>query len=200
MRKTTTFTTTEPATGPLSDPHPDSPSTALNAGPCTKPDYKNYPHGHHARCRQAPHPDIRRCPNPDCSRYHRPFRPEAESLLALPYHEFGLDVLALVGRLRPRRASQRPRDPPRVTAVALPSPALGQQPPGPLRRTGALATADPRRLHALSASSVASCWPSTACSPTSATKSCGSCAIVFPARSCWRAACSRPRSRTWRRC
>ncbi len=43
---------------------------------------------------------IRRCPNPDCSRYHRPCRPEAESLLALPHHEFGLDVLALVGRLR----------------------------------------------------------------------------------------------------
>ena len=42
----------------------------------------------------------RRCPNPDCSRYHRPLRPEAESLLALPHHEFGLDVLALIGRLR----------------------------------------------------------------------------------------------------
>jgi mutator family transposase len=43
---------------------------------------------------------IRRCPNPDCSRYQRPFHPEAESLLALPHHEFGLDVLALIGRLR----------------------------------------------------------------------------------------------------
>jgi hypothetical protein len=43
---------------------------------------------------------IRRCPNPDCSRYRHPFHPEAESLLALPHHEFGLDVLALVGRLR----------------------------------------------------------------------------------------------------
>jgi hypothetical protein len=43
---------------------------------------------------------MRRCPNPDCSRYHRPYRPEAEPLLALPHHEFGLDVLALVGRLR----------------------------------------------------------------------------------------------------
>src|SRR5262245_22779743 len=43
---------------------------------------------------------IRRCPNPDCPRYHRPFRPEAEPHFALPQHEFGLDVLALVGRLR----------------------------------------------------------------------------------------------------
>jgi hypothetical protein len=43
---------------------------------------------------------IRRCPNPDCSRYLRPYRPEAEPHFALPYHEFGLDVMALVGRLR----------------------------------------------------------------------------------------------------
>jgi hypothetical protein len=43
---------------------------------------------------------IRRCPNPDCPRFLRPYRPEAESHFALPHHEFGLDVIALVGRLR----------------------------------------------------------------------------------------------------
>jgi len=43
---------------------------------------------------------IRRCPNPTCSRFLRPYRPEAEPHFALPYHEFGLDVMALVGRLR----------------------------------------------------------------------------------------------------
>jgi hypothetical protein len=43
---------------------------------------------------------VRRGPNPDCSRYRRPCRPEAEALLALPHHEFGRDVLALVARLR----------------------------------------------------------------------------------------------------
>jgi hypothetical protein len=43
---------------------------------------------------------IRRCTNPACARYHRPYRPEAEPHFALPHHEFGLDVLALVGRLR----------------------------------------------------------------------------------------------------
>ena len=43
---------------------------------------------------------IRRCPNPACSRFLRPYRPEAEPHFALPYHEFGLDVMALVGRLR----------------------------------------------------------------------------------------------------
>jgi hypothetical protein len=43
---------------------------------------------------------IRRCPNTTCQRYHRPYRPEAEPHFALPHHEFGLDVLAVVGRLR----------------------------------------------------------------------------------------------------
>jgi hypothetical protein len=43
---------------------------------------------------------IRRCPNPDCPRFCQPYRPEAEPHFALPYHEFGLDVMALVGRLR----------------------------------------------------------------------------------------------------
>src|SRR5919108_1279543 len=43
---------------------------------------------------------IRRCPNPDCPAYRRPYRPEAEGRLALPRHEFGLDVIAAVGALR----------------------------------------------------------------------------------------------------
>jgi hypothetical protein len=46
------------------------------------------------------HLSIRRCPHKDCSRYHRPYRPEAEGALALPHHEFGLDVIALIGALR----------------------------------------------------------------------------------------------------
>ena len=44
--------------------------------------------------------DIRRCHNPDCQRYRKPCRPEAEGYYALPQHEFGLDVIALVGNLR----------------------------------------------------------------------------------------------------
>jgi hypothetical protein len=43
---------------------------------------------------------IRRCPNPGCPAYRRAYRPEAEGRLALPRHEFGLDVLALIGALR----------------------------------------------------------------------------------------------------
>jgi hypothetical protein len=43
---------------------------------------------------------IRRCPDPACPRFLRPYRPEAEPHFALPYHEFGLDVMTTVGRLR----------------------------------------------------------------------------------------------------
>jgi hypothetical protein len=45
---------------------------------------------------------IRRCEAPDCRRFHVPYRPEAECALALPQHEFGLDVITLVGLLRHR--------------------------------------------------------------------------------------------------
>jgi len=45
---------------------------------------------------------IRRCEMHGCSRHRRPYRPEAEGALALPEHEFGLDVIALVGTLRHR--------------------------------------------------------------------------------------------------
>jgi hypothetical protein len=43
---------------------------------------------------------IRRGRNPDCPAHKKPYRPEAEGRFALPHHEFGLDVVALVGRLR----------------------------------------------------------------------------------------------------
>src|SRR5437016_5691376 len=43
---------------------------------------------------------IRRCHNAVCARYRRPYRPEAEGRLTLPHHEFGLDIIALVGSLR----------------------------------------------------------------------------------------------------
>jgi hypothetical protein len=43
---------------------------------------------------------VRRCHNDQCSRYLQPYRPEAEGRCALPQHEFGLDVIALIGALR----------------------------------------------------------------------------------------------------
>ena len=45
---------------------------------------------------------IRRCEQAGCVRRHRPYRPEEEGAIALPQHEFGLDVVALVGALRYR--------------------------------------------------------------------------------------------------
>ena len=43
---------------------------------------------------------VRRCVNPQCELYQRSRRPEQEGAFALPQHEFGLDVIALVGALR----------------------------------------------------------------------------------------------------
>lgn len=58
---------------------------------------------------------IRRCENPQCERYHRAYRPEPEGALVLPQHEFGLDVLALVGALR----YQEHRSVPEIHAALL---------------------------------------------------------------------------------
>lgn len=43
---------------------------------------------------------VRRCITPACPQFRQPYRPEVEGRLALPKHEFGLDVLILVGALR----------------------------------------------------------------------------------------------------
>ncbi len=43
---------------------------------------------------------VRRCQEPTCPLYHRAYRPEEEGHWALPHGEFGLDVIALIGRLR----------------------------------------------------------------------------------------------------
>ena len=45
---------------------------------------------------------IRWCETIGCARFHKPYRPESEGALALPQHEFGLDIVALVGALRHR--------------------------------------------------------------------------------------------------
>ena len=43
---------------------------------------------------------VRRCYNSLCEKFGAVYRPEAEGKWALPQHEFGLDVVALVGALR----------------------------------------------------------------------------------------------------
>jgi hypothetical protein len=43
---------------------------------------------------------VRRCRNPGCPRHNVSLRAEAEGAIALPQQEFGLDVIALIGRLR----------------------------------------------------------------------------------------------------
>jgi hypothetical protein len=92
-----------------------------------------------------------RCgPNPDCSRYRLPYPPEAEALLALPHQEFGLDVLARVGRLRYAEHRSVPEIhhawTRRGVRLALPSVTNRLDRSDELR---ARATADRERCHAL---------------------------------------------------
>src|SRR6266699_5624903 len=51
---------------------------------------------------------VRRCRNKECSCYKRAYRPEEEGRFALPHGECGLDVIALVGRLRYREHYSAP--------------------------------------------------------------------------------------------
>jgi hypothetical protein len=93
---------------------------------------------------------IRRCPNPACPRFHRPYRPEAEPHFALPHHEFGLDVIALVGRLRHAEHRSVPEIHHELLRRRV---VLAQRSVSNLLdrydELKALATADPKRLHAL---------------------------------------------------
>ena len=93
---------------------------------------------------------IRRCPNPECSRFLRPYRPEAESHFALPYHEFGLDVMALVGWLRYAEHRSIPEIYRELTRRGI---VLAERTVTNLLdrydELRALATADPRRLEPL---------------------------------------------------
>ena len=90
---------------------------------------------------------VRRCHNFDCPRFHRPYRPEAEPHFALPHHEFGLDVLALVGRLRHAEHRSVPEIHRDLTARGV---TVAQRTVANLLERydelRALATADPRRL------------------------------------------------------
>jgi hypothetical protein len=43
---------------------------------------------------------VRRCIQPECPRYRVAYRPEEEGCWALPHGEFGLEVIALIGRWR----------------------------------------------------------------------------------------------------
>jgi hypothetical protein len=43
---------------------------------------------------------VRQCVQPNCPRFHQRYRPEEEGRWALPHGEFGLEVIALIGKWR----------------------------------------------------------------------------------------------------
>jgi hypothetical protein len=93
---------------------------------------------------------VRRCRNRACARHHRPYRPEAEGRLALPYHAFGLDIVALVGTLRYAQHRSVPESHQELTRRGVP---LAERTVTNLLdrydELRALATADPKRLRPL---------------------------------------------------
>jgi hypothetical protein len=93
---------------------------------------------------------IRRCDQPLCRRRAKPVRPEAEGRIALPHHEFGLDVIALVGTLRYREHQSLPEIHAELTGRGL---VLARRSVCNLLdrydELRALAALDPRRLHPL---------------------------------------------------
>src|SRR5262245_6734052 len=93
---------------------------------------------------------IRRCPNRACERFHRPYRPESEPHFALPHHEFGLDVLTLVVRLRHAEHRSVPEIHQELTrrGVAV-APRTVTNLLDRYDELRALATADPERLGSL---------------------------------------------------
>src|SRR5262245_14479055 len=93
---------------------------------------------------------IRRCHNLECPRLLRPYRPEAEPHFALPYHEFGLDVMTTVGRLRYAEHRSIPEIHRELTRRGIP---LAQRTVTNLLdrydELRSLASADPKRLQPL---------------------------------------------------
>lgn len=75
-------------------------TTCLHCGGLLRADYANRRTVHTLAGVTRLNLTIRRCHAPGCAAHKRPCRPEAEGAVALPRHEFGLDVIALIGRLR----------------------------------------------------------------------------------------------------
>lgn len=75
-------------------------ATCPHCGGPTRADYANRRTVHTLAGVTRLNLTIRRCHAPGCAAHKRPYRPEAEGAVALPRHEFGLDVIALIGRLR----------------------------------------------------------------------------------------------------
>src|SRR4030095_16365211 len=150
---------------------------------------------------------IRRCEREGCARYHVAYRPEAEGAIALPQHEFGLDVIALVGMLRHREHRSVPEIHAilRQRGVAIAERSVtnlldrydellavslteGERLRGLLARQGRVIPGG-GGSGACGRAKAGSSWRWTACSRMWAMRCSGWCATVSRARCCWRAAC-----------
>src|SRR5262245_38437378 len=95
---------------------------------------------------------VRRGHRRGCGRYRQPYRPAAGGRGALPQHEFGLDVIAPVGALRPARHRSAPEIHAELTRRGVAG--CERAVTNPLDRHDellALARTDPQRLRAATA-------------------------------------------------
>jgi hypothetical protein len=63
---------------------------------------------------------VRRCRDRRCHRFGMPWRPEQEGRIILPQHEFGLDVIAAIGRLRHAEHRSLPEIHAELTRLGVP--------------------------------------------------------------------------------
>ena len=145
---------------------------------------------------------IRRCEREGCARYHKPYRPEAEGAMALPQHEFGLDVIALVGVLRHREHRSVPEI--HASRCAQRGVAIAERSVTNLLdrydELLAVSLTEGERLRGCWRAKAGSSWRWTACSRMWAMRCSGWCATVSRARCCLRAACCPAPRRTSRLC
>ena len=123
---------------------------------------------------------IGQCIQPDCLTYHRRHRPEAEGRWALPPGEFGLDVMALIGKFRFREHRSVPALHQALVARGV---SIALRSVTPLMHRSeelvALRITDQERVKArLAARKDGSSWPLMECLPMSGMRCSGWCATA----------------------
>ncbi len=129
---------------------------------------------------------VRQCVQPGCPRFHQPYRPEEEGRWALPHGEFGLEVIALIGKFRFREHRSVPEMHQALQARGI---RIAQRSVTYLmQRYEELVTDAVSRIRSASRyacrSKDTSSWRWMDCNRMWATKCSGSCVTASPKKSC----------------
>jgi hypothetical protein len=144
---------------------------------------------------------VRSCRNPECPRRRVCLRPQQEGRFALPQHEFGLDVIALVGALR--HAEHRSAPEIHAELVRRGVPICARSVGNLLDRYDellALSCSDATRLRRITAEAGRVILAIDGLQPDVGHEVLWVLRECSAARSCWRGACCRRARTTWRDC